>query len=45
MVCSSAENKEGAALVQCHFIVDTGPTASETMQKRYSIREEPITIG
>ena len=29
----------------CHFIVDTGPTASETMQKRYSIREEPITIG
>jgi acetyltransferase-like isoleucine patch superfamily enzyme len=29
----------------CHFIVDTGPTASEGMLKRFPIKEAPISIG
>ena len=29
----------------CHFIVDTGPTASEDMLKKYPIKEAPISIG
>ncbi len=29
----------------CHFIVDTGPTASEGMLKKYPIKEAPISIG
>lgn len=29
----------------CHFIVDTGPTASEGMLNRFPIKEAPISIG
>lgn len=29
----------------CHFIVDTGPTASEGMLKKFPIKEAPISIG
>lgn len=29
----------------CHFIVDTGPTASPKLLKKYPISEAPITIG
>ncbi len=29
----------------CHFIVDTGPTASNKMLKKYPIKEAPISIG
>ncbi len=29
----------------CHFIVDTGPTASEYLLKKYPILEAPISVG
>ncbi|TCO06849.1 acyltransferase [Natronoflexus pectinivorans] len=29
----------------CHFIVDTGPTASPQMLKKYPITEAPIAVG
>lgn len=29
----------------CHFLVDTGPTASSNMLKKYPIKEAPICIG
>lgn len=29
----------------CHFIVDTGPTASDDMLKKFPIKEAPISIG
>lgn len=29
----------------CHFIVDTGPTASADMLKSFPIKEAPISIG
>jgi len=29
----------------CHFIVDTGPTASPKLLKKYKISEAPITVG
>jgi len=29
----------------CHFIVDTGPTASPKLLKKYKISEAPIVVG